>query len=470
MAYPADPVHLSFPSGHNAHVNHGLFWVPGISLGQFYADAWCAPTTGAEYIISGGYGGAHPLLFGFNGLGGLTGNVYNGSASTDFFGEYAFTSGEWCHVACAWNGTSIYTYVNGVPAGRTAFAGPRQAYPGDGFLFVGGSDHSNFFGNIGQVRIFEDTSALNTMNAAFRPDRPFGLYAVKGGVYIPASFLATYMGPGPLTIADASAGYEGVRHPGNVYAGGKSMGLSAVEALTYPYPSWAVDTNSPFRSDSLPTVTQATHTPPATPGSARIFDSFSRDNQTYAFQAAPSLGSTEAGSLGALAWTTAIPGSASTSPWGILGGRAVFLGQNAQVAYVDNGQADMDVRIDRRNSSTLGLHHTGLNFRMVDKDNFWAAFTSGATATGITVTLNIFTAGAPGANQNFTAPATTWTTLRVVASGTTITVYVDNGAGGWTQIGQLTGQTTHQAGTKAGQFAAGGAESGLLRFDNFTVL
>ena len=80
-------------------------------------------------------------------------------------------------------------------------------------------------------------------------------------------------------------------------------------------PAFTVDTSAPTAArTSAPSVpTSATLTPPSTPGSAKIFDSFSRANQTYAFDTiTPTLGSTEAGSLGALPWQHNVPASTLT--------------------------------------------------------------------------------------------------------------------------------------------------------------
>jgi hypothetical protein len=66
----------------------------------------------------------------------------------------------------------------------------------------------------------------------------------------------------------------------------------------------------------------------STPGSARIFDSFSREDSTWAFQNSPGLGSTEAGSLGALSWTQKTVANATPTNgaiFGVQGGRAVVI-------------------------------------------------------------------------------------------------------------------------------------------------
>lgn len=465
MAYPADPVVLEFPAGQVSHVFHGQFWPTSADLGKFWWEAWMMASATAEYWLSEGYGGAHALLVGLTSLG-LAGNIWNGTASTSFAGDYLFAEGEWGHDAICWDGTTLYRYINGVPVGKWPFAGPRRAQQGT--LFIGGSDHSNFDGGrLAQVRGFEDSLPIQAgLGArAFRPQLPFGAYVDTGaGIVIP-SFLATYQHPA-LTVEDLGQGYDGTRHPGHLVGTATDFALDTL--AWYPKPKWVLDTTAPFATDAIVLPAETIPTAPATPQSARIFDSFSRRNQTRAFQLSPTLGSTEAGTLGMLAWTEGEQGGAAAKKWGILQGRAVYLGVGYGVAYVDNGQANMDVRVDRRTAG-VGLFNLGLVFRLQDFSNYWSAFTNNTTVTSGSLQLVTVTAGSQANVVAWTLPATSWTTLRIVCSDTTITGYVDNGSGGWTQIGQLTGQTTFQAATKCGLHSYYG-DWGLHRWDNFTVL
>ncbi len=186
-----------------------------------------------------------------------------------------------------------------------------------------------------------------------------------------------------------------------------------------------------------------------------------------------SLGSTVGGSLGPQRWQYSTQGAVTPAKWGILNGRAVFLfgyGTSRATAWVDTGSADMDVRVTRR-TGTYGTHQTGLSLRQEDGTNHYAVATSGGvTTTSVTVVLNLDGTLSYPEGGTFSCPATAWTKLRGVFAGTTLTVYVDDLGGGWTQIGQLTGMTDLSSAAGAGIAAAFGDEiHQLARFDDFTV-
>jgi hypothetical protein len=220
-------------------------------------------------------------------------------------------------------------------------------------------------------------------------------------------------------------------------------------------------------NDILPVT--LTQTPPATPGGAKVFDSFSRADVLLTFKPVLGLGSTEAGSLGPLVWqyTTVV----NRVPFGIQQGRAVHMQTGSVGAWVVSNSPDMDVRVDRLNLAEL--QGTGLVFRLTDANNFYwvnACNTAGTPrvkvgkrVAGVDTTLATYTTGFPSGNTD------NWTTLRVTIAGTTITTYVDAA-----QLGSFT-DSTFASGNGAGLFAppnASNADAGFscIKYDNFTVI
>lgn len=465
------------------HVNHGKFWPqdsskPSLGSG-FWWDAWVKPlSTVTGYLVSAGYGGEHELLWGFTGQA-QTGNVYNGTATVSFGGSYLVAAGEWVYVAVVWDGTRICTFVNGVCDSGIALLGARTATPGNGgaaILFVGGSDHLNLPCDLAMVRGWDaalPTTPARAVFAGFRPDRFMALWDSNN---LPCDFACDYTVP-HLPQDVSPGGYPSLfgstvkyRHPGRIYEANAGSYFGPPDAFSPTFvPAWVADSTCPFKQplgSVLPAETIPT--PGAVPGAALAFDSFGRRNQTWAFQAAPSLGSTEGGSLGPLAWQNGAPvaWTADRIAWGILGGAAVLLGDAPAVAWVAVGTANQDVRVSRSTALT-GFGRVGLAFRVQDASNYWWAYNAGSsTGTGAgTIFIGRWVAGANTDVTSF-AGSGAWTTLRVVASGTTITFYTDA-----TQIGQLTGQTVLQSATGAGlgTYKSTSTES-LDRYRNFTVL
>ncbi|MCA1615428.1 MAG: carboxypeptidase regulatory-like domain-containing protein, partial [Acidobacteria bacterium] len=148
-------------------VDHDYFFNSPDDFGHFFWEFWAMPgaDAGATYLLSDGYGGAHALLFGFGNFGTtepgryqFIGNVWDGAGFVSFSSDEGPAAGEWGHFAVGWDGKEIVTYLNGVPVGRTPFAGPRREggfNNGGGRLLIGGSDHNNLIGRIAQVRGFE---------------------------------------------------------------------------------------------------------------------------------------------------------------------------------------------------------------------------------------------------------------------------------------------------------------------------
>lgn len=473
---------LSFTGATACHVNHGPFWPINVNLGHFYWDAWMVNDNG--YLISEGNGGGHGLLWGGLRSGttvSATGNMWDGNTPLVTFGADDTTAqGQWAHHAVGWDGSYIYYWIDGILCGVVPYTRARQAQYGQ--LYVAGSDHQNFAGKLSQLRGFEDSFPSTTPRIGFVPERYFSPFDQLGNT---ASFLANYMVPHQLIIPDLSDGYDGRQHPGSIHAGPDISGHIAISSGAFAgvpevsgRPQWVVDTTAPFDPAATVIPAGAVSAIPSLPIGVDTYDSFNRAQQNRNM-IAPTLGSTDArASLGAQTWLYGLTGDSRVSMWGIMNGRAVCLfaqGGSREIAYVPRtaAGAGMDVRVDRRPTAQYGTHDTGLCIRVVDNQNHFAVFTRG-DASPTTATVDVWKDVAGGLTDltptPFTCPPTEWTTLRaVMATGSnTLTVYVDDLAGGWTQIGQLTGLTDHSTGKGAG--IANYHSSSAPRYDNFRVL
>lgn len=457
-------------------VNHGRFWPIGVNLGPFWWECWCCPTAGAtaadgpEYWISEGYGGAHAILAGFGGGAGptfsLTGNVYNGTGNTSFGALYAAQNGEWLHYAVAWDGVTIFVMVNGIVCGTVPFAGPHRAQYGT--LAIGGTDHSNFNGRIAQVRAWEGQMPTFYPQAAIGtgPDRYFAdtwSGWPNGSGVIPAQFATSYLNAGD-TFPDISGGWGGRLHPGHSYTG-SGVGIDTVA----PHPTRVVDPTAPFGNQYEVARTRTFVGPSAVPAGVKIYDSFGRADRTACFWplshtvALPNwdMGNTEGGSLGVQTWAH------NPLTYGIFDNAAIFAPLSPAFARVANNSADMDVRVGRAlNGNPINLYYVSAAVRInAARDSGWYAYTNKDYLGAVRVALirpNGTTAG------EWLPVSTTWTKLRVTTVGTTITVYVDDGAGGWTTLGSVAGETANQAEVGAGLYHTYGVGT-AARYTDFEV-
>lgn len=484
---PSVPVVLSFDG--LGHVNHGVYYPPAVNLGPrcYYEAVLCYLGT-SGYWWSDGYGGAHAMLAGFSGPF-ASGNVFTGLASTTFGSFDAVAVGEWLHYVVSWDGTEIVVFFDGVPVGMVAFAGPRQSdalINGGGNAFVGGSDHSQPTLRLAHVMAYEADSPLYSVSASSAARCAFAPAwspLVGAQTAVLPDFLADYTRPGRFIPDSSPKGYQSTFHPGQLFSPHnltvQTRGRSDIDLLggyrapntAYPVPHFIVDPTAPF-GPNAPTPPAAPGSAPSTPTGAKIFDSFTRPDSNYAWTAAPSLGSTEAGSLGPKAWQskvaygTNILGFSSWSDWGVFKGRAVNLDTPASpgvfytLAWVASDSADMDVSVDRNVPGTFDpTGNVGLVARVAaDGSSFlYIMSTSGLIQAGFFdgAFHNIYGGAGPVVSA--------FTTLRVVLSGTTMSIYLD-----------ATLQTTVDIATQAaGQTGAGlfrdGAADGLARWDNFLI-
>ncbi len=412
-------------------VDYGDFWQVQVPLGHFLWEFWAMPGEGAHarYLLSDGYGGAHSLLFGFynDGLGRyrLFGNIWNGANATFFYSDDGPAVGEWGHYAVGWDGKNIVTYYDGVPIGRQAFAGPRLCMGrnwGAGMPLIGGSDHQNLIGRIAEVRGYEDSDPLeNSPESSFAPQT---LFSADG------KLLSYFFRPSQV-VADVSSGYLGVSHPGRLR--GFKEGYT-VDCPDCPTPRFVRDPAAPdFSNPGNPGSISAPFSgAPPTPADAIIFDSFSRNNSTYILSGKGGLGATETGSASTQTWQTGI-GSSQLQPFGVLNGRGVVLANEKALAWISPGAfaASLDIRVDRGRDLYGNGANTGLSFRVVDKDNFYFAYTSDDTLDSSApkkLSVGYYQGGVRiNLASNIALPSNTWTTLRVVTleSGE-IDIYANN--------------------------------------------
>ena len=361
-------------------VDCGFFWPANTPLGHFFWEFWAQPgeNASATYLISDGYGGAHALLFGLGFFGGseskryeLFGDMWDGSDVTYFSSDEGPAVGEWGHFAVGWDGSQVITYFNGVPVGRSPFAGPRISpgpAGGGGRLLIGGSDHSNLVGRIAQVRGYEERNPREgiSVTSAFAPE---AVFSAEG------NYLGYFFRPSQNT-ADVSDYYHGRAHPGRLRGTLPPYGLLSI-CPDCPLPKFVIDptapdfTNSPVNNSA--TIVAGT----STPAGALIFDSFSRANSTYTFGQG-GLGTTEGGSAGAQKWQLSQT-TTGLKPFGILNGRAVVLTNEMALAWVLTGSStgNLDIQVSRHVGRWGSGLDTGIAFRVHDSQNFFFAYTSG---------------------------------------------------------------------------------------------
>ena len=465
----ASPTHVLEFDGTQMSVDYGVFWPHDTTVGNFFWEFWAMPgeNTQGRYILSDGYGGAHTLLFGFNhGPRGynLFGNIWNGTGTIYFGSDEGPSVGEWGHYAVGWDGKNIITYYNGVPVGKTPFGGPRVSLGtghGSTMLLIGGSNHQNLIGRIAQVRGYEENNPRESSpESSFAPQTVF---SVEG------QLLSYYFRPAER-VADLSNGYNGGPHSG--WPRGMKEFYFNYSCPGCPIPKFVIDPTAPdFSNQSNPgkVKTLIVLPPPPTPGGARIFDSFSRDNATYILAGKGGLGTTEAGTAGSKTWQSNLS-AAQPQPFGILGGRAVLLGDDAALAWVSAGSnANLNLSVERAVGAYGSGVNTGLSFRVVDKNNFFFAYTTDDKANSAApkrLPLGYYLSGTKTVIADDVAmPQGSWKTLRVVTmQAGSINVFADDA------LVHSTNSAVHGFATGAGLFNHGSGTGLSNRWDNFTIL
>jgi hypothetical protein len=403
------------------------------------------------------------------GVCGITGNIWDvvGASLTTFNSVDTFPSGAWAHVAVIGYGSDVRVYINGVPSALTSFAGTRGSPgggAGSGNLYICGSDHSMYKGKIAFVRAFEGWAPSQYAASAFTPAERLTCQLREQGAasmdtYHEASFCADYTVPG-ATIADMGKGYYGRKHPGVVFnnASGSPATNSGEEKSAFNRSAWVYDPTAPFNRQGTqpfrPTTTALT--PGAVPGGAEIFDSFNRIDTNYWLGGTPSLGSTEGGSLGPLAWNS---GNAS---FGIATGRA-YMASAPSIAWATVGLSQADHSAEVTVGTPANAVSTGKNgvlWRGTLTDNFLFAgyeFAGGADK----ILIARFSGGVLSTIIAEPTVAVPWTTIKGQCIGTACSVTVDGVVvHSWVEGTLLTGTRVGIAAYQGNSFA---------RWENFTA-
>ena len=264
-----------------------------------------------------------------------------------------------------------------------------------------------------------------------------------------------------MQSAPSVADLSGNNHPGRLIS--TACG-NVPDCPNRPLPQFVIDPSAPNARPVQPSV--LVDSPGVVPLGARVFDSFSRNSSTYAFDNIGGLGLTEGGTAGQQVWQYAQTAS-PLLPFGILNGRAVALANSAAAAWVPTGSgpANLDIRVNRSWGTSAAGIATGLVFRFQDSNNFFYAYTNGISASTQTLTLGYVSSLGLATLVAGTAMPPDWTTLRVVTleSGR-IDVYADATLVYSTTTGWLAN------GKNAGLWHFGSGQGLSNRWDNFTVL
>jgi hypothetical protein len=449
------------------HVNHGVYFTPTTHYTDAFYEGWVKPSVHASvsgYIVSDDHGGNHNILWGIqysNATCSVTGNIYNGTSLESFTGAENFPCGYWQHLAVAIDLTNgfIETWINGVLSSvqATSSTFTTQGGGSDPDIFIGGSDHNNYYGNIAMLRFYNGSGVVR-FNSDFVPEKFFRpTWFLSGTTHKWANFVVHYTSPSTLYV-DRGSGFEGISHDGVPEALQSVLGTDQA--------------SGPFIGTglSLPTfqygdVTPGIYVPtaPTTPASPIVWDSFSRVDRTSVNPTDFTtgnyvLGNTEAGSAGVLAWT--LPdGTSDTSGHGVLNGRA-FIVNGATNVCVETSTQDVDVRVDRGIIASYGK--VGLDVRYKNANDHYLV-----TATSDTnINVDKYEGGVH-TGVSYT-PTGGWVTLRVVEKGTTFTVYTGTATEGvFTSQGTFT--STNITGATKACLARDNNVRSVWRWDNFLV-
>jgi hypothetical protein len=403
---------LEFDSTKGHHVNHGIFWKPGVNHGVFFWEAWVKPYAGAQYVISDGYGGEHALLFGFSGGTtrlALAGNLFDltTNSPTSFGTDETVPVNQWCHIAIGWDGQKIVLFLDGIPSSVVPYTGNRMTHSGGGagILFIGGSDHSNFNGKIARVRGFEGVLPMDSLLNSFTPEKYFrSTYLKSDGEIVTASFLADYSVPAK-TYPDLSLGYRGANHIG-ILSRGEDFGFFGYKPdYSTNLPNWT--------SESITNPTYQASSPVSIPSGAIVYDSFNRANST------PLSGTIGLGIADksfdnqklSRRWRGTF-----LNQWAVFSERAVNLGQYPNPVWLETGTANMDVRATR----LLGGFSNGdisIIYRYQDDNNYGEAFVGDNVVYLVEYVNGVSSFTRAGVQPQY------WQYLRVMTNGSQVKVY-----------------------------------------------
>lgn len=426
------------------HINCGRFYKSNRSYSHCFWEAWVKPSASlaaAGYIVADTNGGAHNTLWGMQpsdaGQVVVTANMHDGTTLTTFSPTERIPMGYWSHVAIGYDGSHLMTWVNGVLSYVVEYAPAQRKNTGgnDATLFIGGSDHNNFWGNIGWVRGFEGYGRCRELSD-FSPEafpRTVNHYAGGDANIDVPQFLMSFLSP-DRAFTDYGQ-FEGVSHHGvqealqSTVLSPNGSGSFIGTGLSLPsFIAGVIDADS-----YIPTA-------PTTPSGAIIFDSFSRVNRgmvnpTNKNDGTFTLGAVEVGSVN---WTQP-DGSADAGGAGVNNGKA-FIYYGAGDKVVQTSTQNVDVRVDRLVDVNAWA---GLIVRYKDANDYYRI-----TGTDTSIVVDKYESGVH-TTTSYT-PTGGWKTLRVTALGTTLTVYTGTATEGtFTSQGSFT-CTNVTGATKAG--------------------
>jgi hypothetical protein len=448
------------------HINCGRMWRANVEYSHFFWEAWVKPYYSGSgswtgYVVSDNEGGNHNLLWGCamgsDGMYNITGNIHNGTTLTSFSSVAKFPANEWAHWAVGWDGSHIMLWVNGILIHLQAYSSGRKQPGGNNFcLHIGGSDHNNFWGNIAPVRGYEGYGRCLYIND-FTPERYFRtLSASSTAMPDVPQFFINLQTPGRI-FRDLSGGFENVKHDGVPSA------VISVQGAGEQSPAFKDYDLPEFQAGDIE-IGLHVPTPPATPTGALVFDSFSRADVTslncrlFDPETGDALfGSTEAGTLGPLLWVSDSV-SFPNAQGEILSGHAV-MPYNGVSQLVQTSTQNVDIRVDRPLSA---LCNTSIYFRYKDANDYYAVWgnDNGLTLrkreSGVTTDVPITVSAG-------------WKALRVVANGTTCTIYTGTALEG-TFTSVATPTITNVAGaTKHGLYNSQNNTKSVYMTDNFLI-
>ncbi|MCS6570342.1 hypothetical protein NYQ35_16165 [Curtobacterium flaccumfaciens pv. flaccumfaciens] len=288
------------------------------------------------------------------------------------------------------------------------------------------------------------------------PYRP-GLNLGVAGSLVPtppsALSLSAVAGDGQVTVSRSGGAGPAVSYA--LYRGTVATGTPI--ATSFPFTDTGRTNGSPVTyiataTNAYGTTTSATVT--ATPNgtvTATVYDSFTRADNTT------SLGNAETGQP----WVVS-----GVDPWGISGGtayRPVTTGASDTLATISaSATVDMTVVIAQA-SNANGTGGMGPVWRYSDANNFWLIdISAGATAVYKKVAGSFVSVG------TISTLIAAGDTIRVTASGSTHTIYI-NGAQAYTTTDAFNSTATSH-GMRTATAGTGGYSSAARRFDSFKVI
>lgn len=450
------------------NLNCGCFWRPSASYSHFFWEAWVKPTLKSSgdgswtgYFVSDNHGGNHNLLWGCTmaGTGNyvITGNIWNGASTENFTTVETLPANHWTLLAVGWDGSHIMLWVDGLLRHIQAYSGTRSQPGGNNFtLHIGGSDHNNYNGYVAQIRGYEGYGRCREISD-YTPERYFRPMGANSSAIRDLPQFQLNLMTNQTIYQDISAGFEGMLHPGvpNAQLSVQNGGLSSPSYNDFEVPQFVAGD-----------ISYGTYVPsaPATPSGALVWDSFSRANSTWLNKdmllpsdSNPTLGSTEAGSLGVLAWESN-SGVFPDSCGQILNGKAVVNYQGAH-SLLSTGVTDVDIRVNRNGASFC---YTSIMLRYKDDDNYTAFW---GNDSGITMRERV-----AGVNTDTAISVSAgWVTMRAVANGTALTVYTGTATEGTFTSVHTDTIANDPAATKHGLFNCQFNTKTVYSADNFLI-